>query len=171
MASSICMPIVRYWFRELSAHSDARGGKIRWRWSGHLCDQGERLSLTSSPSGCRLPFGSRSQPVGGRKMRYSRTWHRSDDWGLRTSGRQTANRPEQTGAPWKIGKKRVLKKVGHRVLRAVRGMCAALLPLVLLSNAFAGGCDPTMVGEPAVYQATDAGSRSGSRKRFVPKPH
>jgi CHAT domain-containing protein len=52
--------------------------------------------------------------------------------------------------------KRLFNRVGHRVPRALRAMCAAVLGLafVLPPDSFAAGCDSNMAGEPAVYQAT-----------------
>jgi CHAT domain-containing protein len=49
---------------------------------------------------------------------------------------------------------RLFNQVEHRVPRALRVVCIAALPLVLSSAAFASGCDPTLAGEPASYQAS-----------------
>jgi len=52
---------------------------------------------------------------------------------------------------------RLFKKVGHRVPRAVRALCAALsfiLPTIFTSVAFAGDCDSSMEMQPALLTAT-----------------
>jgi CHAT domain-containing protein len=48
--------------------------------------------------------------------------------------------------------RRLFNKVGHRVPRALRVVCAAVLSFGLLSDCLASGCDANMAGEPAAYQ-------------------
>jgi CHAT domain-containing protein len=48
--------------------------------------------------------------------------------------------------------RRLFNKVGHRVPRALRVVCAAVLSFGLLSDCLASGCDASMAGEPAAYQ-------------------
>ena len=48
--------------------------------------------------------------------------------------------------------RRLFNKVGHRVPRALRVVCAAVLSFGLLSDCLASGCDANLAGEPAAYQ-------------------
>ena len=47
---------------------------------------------------------------------------------------------------------RVFNKVGHRVPRALLVLFAGLLPLLLLCDSFATGCDSSMAFEPALFE-------------------
>jgi CHAT domain-containing protein len=49
---------------------------------------------------------------------------------------------------------RLFNWVRQRVLRVLPVVAATVLPLVLDSRAFASGCDPTLAGEPAIYQTS-----------------
>jgi len=62
---------------------------------------------------------------------------------------------------------RLFNKVGHRVPRARQVVCAALLPVILLAECFANGCDSDMAGEPAIYQTTVQVSGPAPVKRPV----
>ena len=49
---------------------------------------------------------------------------------------------------------RLFNPIRHRASRALQVVCAALVPFVPLSQAFGSGCDSSLAGEPALYQAT-----------------
>jgi len=48
--------------------------------------------------------------------------------------------------------RRLFNRVGHRVPRALRVVCAAVLSFGLLNDGLASDCDSNMAGEPAAYQ-------------------
>jgi CHAT domain-containing protein len=62
----------------------------------------------------------------------------------------------------------LFNRVEHRVPRTLRVVCAAVLPLIPMSAAFASGCDLTLAGEPAIYQATvQVRGQTPARKTFT----
>jgi CHAT domain-containing protein len=66
--------------------------------------------------------------------------------------------------------RRVFNKAGHRVPRALRAVCVAALPLLLLSDSFATGCDAIMAAEPALFQTSLNVHGREPVKRLLPVP-
>jgi len=121
---------------------------------------------TSSPFGCRLPLEPvAARPVAG-KCDTPGLGHRSDDWGLRTSGRQR-NRPEQPARMEKSGKTRV-EEVGHRVTARLCVACARFAAARFTQQRVCWRLRSDYGRRAGGLIRPLAGSRSGPVKRFVP---